>query len=456
MASAKAASLPRADEPLPGPISTANAAPHAEPGSFEPAGPPPVELLDDDPAPVPPRIGLGEGPFDAPHYVPGYGCGDSCCSDSFGGSSCGGDSCCADFGRLWVRGEFLLWWVDDFSTPPLITASPVGTAREQAGVLGEPGTAVLLGGSDLSDSVRPGGRIHLGYWLDNCQRWGVQASYFGLAQKTSSFGAGSPNDPLLARPFVNVEPGFEGPDAELIAFPDLFDGNIQVHGETTLQGVEVLLRRSLCHDCNIRIDLLTGWRHFDLDEELSISDTRTVTSGQTGLAIGTRLDELDRFATSNRFHGGQLGVVAEMRHCRWFAEGLLKLNLGNNHSEISIDGQAVSTTPVSSGDPEVSTTPAGLLAQQTNIGTTAHDEFTVVPELGLTLGWQLTRCWQATLGYSFIYWSQVARPGEQIDLDLNLSQLAPDGLTGNARPRAAPVFTDFWAQGLSFGLDCQF
>ena len=68
----------------------------------------------------------------------------------------------------------------------------------------------------------------------------------------------------------------------------------------------------------------------------------------------------------------------------------------------------------------------------------------------------LTRRIRATAGYSLVYWSRVARAGEQIDPLLNLSQLSPGGLTGLARPEFEWTWSDFLAHGLSIGLDIQF
>jgi hypothetical protein len=359
-------------------------------------------------------------------------------------------------GRLWLRGEYLVWWVDGFSTPPLVTTSPDGTARDAAGVLGEPTTAIIFGGTDLVDSARSGGRISLGYWFDPCETCGVELSYFGLAQDESTFRRTSPGDPILARPFFNLEPGFEGQDAELIAFPDLFEGNIAVRSESTLQGFELLFRRAACRSCGYRIDWLVGWRYSRLDDELTISDFRRVLSGDTGLAIGTTLSEFDRFETQNTFNGVELGVAAAIRRCRWSLELAMKLALGNNHSRVAINGQTTSSTPVPGGPPVENTTASGLLAQQSNIGVYSSDQFAVIPELDLKLGWHLTPCLRATFGYTFMYWCHVARPGDQIDLDLNLSQLTPGGLVGVPRPRFLNRFTDVWAQGFSFGLDYRF
>ena len=53
----------------------------------------------------------------------------------------------------------------------------------------------------------------------------------------------------------------------------------------------------------------------------------------------------------------------------------------------------------------------GLLAQSTNIGTYTQDEFAVVPEFDLRIGYQMTEQFKLTLSYTAIYWSNVVRPG---------------------------------------------
>jgi hypothetical protein len=61
------------------------------------------------------------------------------------------------------------------------------------------------------------------------------------------------------------------------------------------------------------------------------------------------------------------------------------------------------------------------------------------------------------VGYDFLYWNEVVRPGNEIDRTLNLSQstvlLGGGTLVGAARP--APEFnqSSFWLQGLTFGVE---
>ncbi|TVP98665.1 MAG: hypothetical protein EA381_11795 [Planctomycetaceae bacterium] len=53
-----------------------------------------------------------------------------------------------------------------------------------------------------------------------------------------------------------------------------------------------------------------------------------------------------------------------------------------------------------------------------------------------------------------MYWSNVVRPGNQFDLVVDETQLPVAG--GGGSPASEPFAfrsTDFWAQGISFGLE---
>jgi hypothetical protein len=62
------------------------------------------------------------------------------------------------------------------------------------------------------------------------------------------------------------------------------------------------------------------------------------------------------------------------------------------------------------------------------------------------------------MGYSFLYWSNVWRAGDQIDRVVDVTQIpnfAPPDVqpTGFARPGVPFRTSDFWAQGLNFGVE---
>jgi hypothetical protein len=68
----------------------------------------------------------------------------------------------------------------------------------------------------------------------------------------------------------------------------------------------------------------------------------------------------------------------------------------------------------------------------------------------------LTPRLRATCGYTFLYWSRVVRPGDQIDLEVNQELIPPgsgDGLP--AHPQFAFRDTDLWVHGFNVGLEYQ-
>ena len=393
--------------------------------------------------------------------------GDSCgCAADLGTcDSCGGcGPCpCGPPGRFWVRGEYLLWWTKGMRTPPLVTTSPFGTDRQDAGVLGEYGTQILFGGNDLLEDSRSGGRIRFGLWLDCCNTYGIEADFFALDDERQSFSAESFNgSPILARPFFNAVTNTE--DAELVGFPQILDGRVGVEAESSLSSAGIRWRCNLCcteRECappchlpncdlcyapggDIRLDFLVGYRYMRLDESLLI------TEDLDAFSVGTQFDIFDNFDTETQFHGVDIGFIYEYHRCRWSLDLLGKIAFGNNNQQVSIDGG----TTISAGGISDEFT-GGLLAQRTNIGNFERDKFAVIPEFGATLGYRLTDNIKLTMGYSLVYWNNVARPGNIIDRTVNPNLLPPEAVpfSGPLRPAFAFNDTDFWAQGLSWGAE---
>ena len=85
-----------------------------------------------------------------------------------------------------------------------------------------------------------------------------------------------------------------------------------------------------------------------------------------------------------------------------------------------------------------------------------------MPEIGVNVGYRLTPQATVFLGYSFLYVSNVARPGEQINRNINPTQTVsygndrPVSPVGPAQPTFSFSTTDFWAQTLSVGLAYRF
>ena len=350
--------------------------------------------------------------------------------------------------RVWGRAEYLGWWVDGMDTPPLVTTSPDDTPREQAGVLGEAGTEILFGGSGLCSDGRSGGRFQLGMWLDPCDTHGVEATYLALGQETETFAGSSDEFTILARPFFDIENGVQA--SRLIAYPDFSSGSVSVAADTEFKGVEVLFRQAAVRSCSSNLDFLLGWRWAQLDDTLRIEESTL--SGDDHPAPNTAIDLLDRFDTENSFHGLEFGVSLQRRMSAWWSFDVLgKTAIGNTKSVADVFGQTTTTA-----NDETTVTAGGLLAQPTNMGRYNRSSFAGISELQITLRRQIHVGLELTFGYTLIYWSDLARAGDQIDSDVNLSQRPPGPLVGAPRPEFEFRPTNFWAQGMNIGLHYRF
>lgn len=368
--------------------------------------------------------------------------------DAPGCDNCQLSPCYADPCRgLWVEGQYLSWWLKNASSPPLITTSPAGTALANAGRLGLATTSVLVGGDSVADQQRNGYRAALGYWFSECNA--IEVSYFQLADDNQTITQASNGTPILARPFYNVNT--VAADAALIAFPNVATGSYQVQYESQMQGGEALLRHLLFQDCMSRWDMLLGYRTLTLDEQLSIDDN--VLGGPGSAAPNARIIQRDIFRTENEFNGAQLGLSGNIQRCRWTLQGLMKVGIGNTQSVVNIAG---STTTVDANG-AVANGPGGVLALPSNIGRYEQNKFTVIPEIDVTLAYNVTPCLRATIGYTLIFWGNVCRPGDQIDLAVNPNQFfPPQQPVGLLDPSFAFNSTSFWAQGINAGLEYRF
>lgn len=355
----------------------------------------------------------------------------------------------------WYGGaEYLLWWTKDAETPPLLTTSDPA----DDGILGRDSTRILFGGN-LDHGVRHGARFRLGHWFDS--GFAVEGSFFFLAGVNESFAVASTDvNGVLARPFCNLNLN-EAEDSQLIASPGLASGRAFIDAPSNLLGADLNFRCPIwCSSgcTNVRIDGLVGYRYLRLREGLYIGE-EAVTDDPAGVN-GIRAFRIDdRFDTQNRFHGGQVGVVAEFQRGKWSLNSRATVALGNTHQVVDIFGAG----RFINANGTVTREQGGLLALSSNVGRTTRDQFSVVPEFGLTVGYQVTDCLRATAGYNFLFWSSVLRPGDQIDrcLDVNLiPRFAGAPGSGNPPVRPGPVVplkdTTFWAQGLTFGLELSY
>jgi hypothetical protein len=369
-------------------------------------------------------------------------------------------------GTLWSSMELLLWATSADSFPALATASPAGTPPATAGILGQPGTATLFGGGDALGTMRPGGRFTVGVWFDPRQLDGIEASYLELALARHGGTWGNASGAILARPYVDA---VTGANAAVVvpapgafpADPALVSQSVQVGSTSLFNGAEVLLRHSLVCDLFHRRYLVGGYRYFGLIDRLGVTQTNVISTGTPGgypqLAIGSR----DQFDVVNQFHGGEFGLIERWWHHRWGLMATGKVGFGGTGISSAVSGLTQGTQTVLNADGTttatlVSSTPGGVLAQPTNSGNRWSSAFAAVGEVGVALDYALLPQLRCSVGYTCIWWSQVARAGAQIDSAVNPTQFPPGTLSGPAAPAFQLQTTDFWAQGLTLGLEYVF
>ena len=194
----------------------------------------------------------------------------------------------------------------------------------------------------------------------------------------------------------------------------------------------------------------------------------------------------DFFQTHNRFWGGQLGARGEYGWGRFSISVDGQVALGTMEQSVSIDGFSVgqinalnaATTPfllagiplvgnyappgaiVSTPISNVGTVvaPGGVYAQPTNMGHYTRSAFAVVPEGIVKLNYRFTDRLTGSVGYTFLWMSTVARPGEQVNPVVNPGLLQfPQNPAGVAQPALFGIQTSsYWVQGMTMGVELKF
>jgi hypothetical protein len=366
----------------------------------------------------------------------------------------------------WISVEGLSMWTEGMALPALVTTSPQGTNPENAGVLTRPGTSTLYGGENILKGSSDAFRLNFGFWLDRCHTWGVGADYLEIDRRTANFSATSTGNPILARPFFNTLTGRE--DSDLVAFNNnstiQLTGTVGVQSYSELSGGGFYVRKlEACQEgcnqglfcgCNERYcqrkEFRVGYRFMQLNEGVSIIEDDVI---NTGTINRGQFDINDSFVTKNQFNGLDLAWSQRVTRNFFTFESMVRLGIGNTRQSVSIAGQTTITDQNGPGG-TTTTYPEGILALQPNSGLFKQNQFTVLPEINLTMGYQLTDHVKLTLGYTGIYWSNVVRPGQHIPTMANPDYFAPQiPSTGDPRPLFAFDTTDYWVQGLSYGLE---
>ncbi|WP_254510450.1 BBP7 family outer membrane beta-barrel protein [Anatilimnocola floriformis] len=338
----------------------------------------------------------------------------------------------------WAKADLLLGWRKGRSYPPLVTTDPANEDSTTAGVL--PDATILYDGDTKNTQMQAGLNLDFGTFLDDCQTIGFGGRYFFFGADDGNFSRNSGQNAVLAIPFFSMD--LNANSALLLAHPDVGgevrSGSVAIRASNEIHGFDVYARLLYTRTATGRIDFITGWH------TSSVNDNFQLRMQTDGNQANNDVRLLDQFNTENQFNGLILGVLTEHQVCCLTLRGKARVSVGNMHQSVLING---STSVNGVVDPNQ---PGGLFTASSNIGNYSQDQFAAVTETGLSLGYYITPRTQLTVGYNLMYWSNIVRPGEQINTvvdDVNV-------------PPTSPTFqfhtTSFWVQSLTLGLNCEF
>lgn len=344
--------------------------------------------------------------------------------------------------------DYLLWWMKPvcLKVPFLTAGSP---ADAVPGAVGQPNTQLLVGKSRFEFGGASGFRPRLGMWLTPDGFLAAEVEGFDLATVASHQGfTTQPGSPPTYLPFQAPD---NSQQALPFSTPGVVNGSVAATGTSHLWGAEgnavLNLLGNQWGGGRLQGSLLAGFRYFDLRDRIVVRNTQSLAGDPSVSAYGE-----DIFETHNQFYGVQLGQRLLIGGERWSLEGLGKLAVGETRLASDYQGSPLVGTPV-----QPNLVPGPIQILPSNAGSHSVYRLSLLPEVGLRARCALTEHLALSLGYSVLYLNRILCPGDLMDTHVNVTQLPGRGpVTGALVPALQNGHTDYFAQGLSVGLEMRF
>jgi len=371
--------------------------------------------------------------------------------------------------RFYGGAEYLLWSVKGAPlSVPLVSTGPDKEGfllNSNATILYGSPLAPASGGNDTQNfKMFSGSRLTLGYQLDPARNVAVEVSGFALEKRSAGFYIASGSTPLRVPVYNNVPyltgggcdpqmPGVcvipNGEDGVPISVPDAgLSGSVSISNTLRLWGADAkLILPFYLHEWTV--STLAGLSYLELRESFNMMTTLVgaPTSQFYANESGYTIDE---FGTRNQFLGALIGLRGQRAWGPFSVSLIGSLALGVSHETLDVYGYYQDF-----GAPFANSSgPYGIFAMPANEGHFTKNEFAVVPEGQVKLGYDLTPSIRVTVGYDFLYDSNVIRPTDQINRNIPKGQTyQQDSPTSTSSPARIFKTTDFYAQGLNVGLN---
>ena len=348
------------------------------------------------------------------------------------------EPCCHSSSHYWqINGslDYLCAWRAKRETPVLVTTAPFFpvTAQMPTARLPIPQSPldILFGGREMGDSPRPGIRGELFLWRDEQLAIGVEGLWVRDESNHAKLMAAHDNDPDISVPTLFPYFGFQTG-----ALSRYFVGSLFTHAKAALVNelwsVEGTVKWRFLHTPCYCVELLAGYHRCQVDDSLTLSAKGTI------FALTSTLK--NRFAATNDFHGGIIGLRAAMQWRCWQLSLAGKLSLGEMRSRVKISGgyRSDPTTALIVG-----------FVQESNRGSHTKTQWELIPQLNLRLSYQLNQSMALSVGYLLVYWPKLFLAGEQVDPAITVTDTI-------AAPKAVERLSSFWLQGVTAGLHFRF
>lgn len=358
-----------------------------------------------------------------------------------------GDCC----NRFYIDADYLYWKIQNTSEPvPLVVGQDVSHG---------PFTGTFLGDQKIDLGWHSGARFAIGYWFGTPACINAEVNYFFLGKKSKEYRVGTEDNlaPRLRIPYFDVNLGIE--DSIALSTPGRFAGDAYLRLNNNMQGVEanVIANFASFFDCRMNFGLLAGFRTLYFNENLHFL---VHTSLET---IPSIFNTTDVFDVKNNFYGGQLGASFDFSYCSFFMNMKAKVALGAMCQKLIICGQFETDELSDSATGALVNYSGGIFALPSNIGIHNKTRFSVIPEVDLNFGYQITDFFQLRAGYTAFYISNVLWAGRQIDDSINTTQSIifdfpspKPPFSGPADPKALMRSNGLWVQGFNIGFEFQF
>jgi hypothetical protein len=407
--------------------------------------------------------------------------------------------------RFFLGGEYLAWKLNNTTVNPIVFNVPVG-------IVGAP---IAIGVNDVFfsfASLTPQSQASLSqngiinYGMENGMRFtgglaleqdtGLSVLLNAIIIPTSSYNLSS-NTSFNMVP-INFQTGLEsqvplggafGADNEVATIPIVVPRNVasQVYasannfvggGEVDLKGRDLIFG-------DVLFSGLLGFRYFQFNESLGVNSIYNVSQVppnefnetpdqvqdlQSNFSQYQSITSIssDNIKVYNNFLGPQIGINSNYNFKRFTFDCNGKLGIGVQHQVVTINSSTTQTFAVKNGDGTTSTRTdkyaAGLLFSPYDVGRHSRNQFGLIPELNLKLGYRLFDRLKITAGYDFLLMANVLRASNQTQLIPYTTQSNYTGMAvqqqSSSQSIQIPAFTfdnsNLIINGLNVGMQLDF